>query len=87
MRENSRELRSLAGTGSALPLNALQDLLAGAGVIDGALASRLAAAIGLRNRIARANGTLDLDRVYEAARDEREDLDALAAASLSSGPP
>jgi uncharacterized protein YutE (UPF0331/DUF86 family)/predicted nucleotidyltransferase len=56
------------------------DTLAKAGLVPAALAGRLAAAVGLRNRIAHEYGHLDLGLVYEAARDDRGDLDEFAAA-------
>ncbi len=43
-------------------------------------ARKLAAAVGLRNRIAHEYGSLDLRLVYEAARDDLDDLLAFAAA-------
>ncbi len=55
------------------------DALARAGLCDPPLARRLAAAIGLRNRIAHEYGALDLDLVFEAARDNLVDLLAFAA--------
>ena len=45
---------------------------------------RLSAAVGMRNRIAHQYGTLDLARVYAAARDDLGDLESLARA-LASG--
>lgn len=56
------------------------DALARAGLIDAELAYRLAAAVGLRNRIAHGYGALDLRLVFEAARDDLGDLEALARA-------
>ena len=55
-------------------------LLRDAGLLEVALAERLSAAVGLRNRIAHQYGTLDLRRVYVAARDGLDDLDAFARA-------
>jgi uncharacterized protein YutE (UPF0331/DUF86 family) len=57
------------------------DLLARANVVGHLLARRLAAAVGLRNRIAHEYGNLDLQRVYEAARDDLGDLVSFAAAA------
>jgi uncharacterized protein YutE (UPF0331/DUF86 family) len=48
--------------------------LADRGVIDGALAARLRAAVGLRNLIAHQYGVLDVRRVFAIARDESADL-------------
>lgn len=56
------------------------DMLAGRGLLDAELTSALSAAVGLRNRIAHQYGTLDLDLVYVAARDDLEDLERFAAA-------
>ena len=50
------------------------------GVVAIALASRLAGAVGLRNRIAHQYAELDLARVYRAARDDLADLDGFAGA-------
>jgi uncharacterized protein YutE (UPF0331/DUF86 family) len=49
-------------------------------VIPPALARKLSAAVGLRNRIAHEYGGLDLSKVYAAARDDLGDLDAFADA-------
>lgn len=51
-----------------------------AGVIDGALADRLARAAGFRNVVAHAYDDLDMGRVFRAARDGPRDLEALLAA-------
>ncbi len=56
------------------------DLLAKAGLLPPALAHQLAAAVGLRNRIAHEYGALDLRLVHAAARDDLGDLEAFAAA-------
>lgn len=56
------------------------EMLATSGLIQASLATRLAAAVGLRNRIAQEYGRLELPRVYEAARDDLGDLEALAGA-------
>ncbi len=55
-------------------------LLGDAGIIDAPLAERLAASVGLRNRIAHEYGKLDLDLVYQAALDDLHDLEILNAA-------
>jgi uncharacterized protein YutE (UPF0331/DUF86 family) len=55
------------------------EMLAKSGVVEDPLATRLAAAVGLRNRIAHEYGRLDLQRVYEAARDDVGDLESFAA--------
>lgn len=47
------------------------------------LAMHLSVAVGMRNRIARQYGTLDLDRVYAMARDEVGELEALARAAAT----
>jgi uncharacterized protein YutE (UPF0331/DUF86 family) len=52
-----------------------------AGVLDAALARKLSAAVGLRNRIAHEYGALDLARVYEAVQRDLADLDDFAAAA------
>jgi uncharacterized protein YutE (UPF0331/DUF86 family) len=54
-------------------------MLAKSGLVQESLATRLAAAVGLRNRIAHEYGRLDLGRVYEAARDGLGDLESFAA--------
>ena len=59
------------------------ELLGRAGVVTPDLARRLAAAVGLRNRIAHEYGGLDLGLVYEAARDDLGDLEAFAAAAAA----
>jgi hypothetical protein len=56
------------------------DLLARGGVLEPQLARELAAAVGLRDRIAPEYGGLDLRRVFVSARDDLQDLDAFAAA-------
>jgi uncharacterized protein YutE (UPF0331/DUF86 family) len=55
------------------------EMLAKSGVVQESLATRLAAAVGLRNRIAHEYGRLDLRRVYEAARDDLGELESFAA--------
>ncbi len=55
------------------------EMLAKSGLVQESLATRLAAAVGLRNRIAHEYGRLDLGRVYEAARDDLGDLESFAA--------
>ena len=59
------------------------DSLVRAGLVDPPLGARLAAAVGLRNRIALEYSQLDLARVYEAARDDLGDLEAFAAAAAT----
>lgn len=54
--------------------------LAGAGVIDEALAGRLGRAAGFRNVIAHAYDQLDMSRVFRAATDGPRDLEAFLAA-------
>ncbi len=53
--------------------------LAGAGIIDGDLADRLARAAGFRNVVAHAYDQLDMGRVYRAAVDGPRDLEAFLA--------
>ena len=74
-------LHTVADRGLAVPADARAafDALARHGLIDATLARRLAAAVGLRNRIAHEYGLLDLRLVYEAARDDLGDLENLAA--------
>lgn len=48
--------------------------LAGHGVLDAALAQRLASAAGLRNLVAHQYGVLDASRVYAIASADLEDL-------------
>jgi uncharacterized protein YutE (UPF0331/DUF86 family) len=48
--------------------------LAGAGLLDPALAERLARAAGFRNVVAHAYERLDMERVHRAARDGPPDL-------------
>jgi uncharacterized protein YutE (UPF0331/DUF86 family) len=55
------------------------ELLGRNGVVAPELARRLAAAVGLRNRIAHEYGALDLKRVYELVRDELGDLESFAS--------
>lgn len=47
------------------------------GIVDPALAARLAAASGLRNLVAHRYGALDLDRIHEIASTRLDDLLAL----------
>ena len=54
--------------------------LARAGLIDGALADRIARAAGFRNVIAHAYDDLDMGRVFRVARDGPRDLEAFLAA-------
>lgn len=54
--------------------------LAGAGIIDEALAGRLGRAAGFRNVIAHAYDELDMSRVFRAATDGPRDLEAFLAA-------
>lgn len=68
------------GVGVAADARAAYGLLADAGLVDRDLSRRLAAAVGLRNRIAHEYTRLDLGRVYAIARDELGDLEAFAAA-------
>jgi uncharacterized protein YutE (UPF0331/DUF86 family) len=53
--------------------------LAGAGIVDDALADRLARAAGFRNVVAPAYDTLDMTRVYDAATHGPADLRAFLA--------
>lgn len=48
--------------------------LGAAGVIDDRLAGRLRAAAGLRNLVAHQYGVLDVNRVFQIARDDLDDL-------------
>jgi uncharacterized protein YutE (UPF0331/DUF86 family) len=75
-------LHTVADRGIAVPADARSafEALARAGIVEVKLARSLAAAVGLRNRIAHEYGLLDLRLVYEAARDDLGDLEALAAA-------
>jgi uncharacterized protein YutE (UPF0331/DUF86 family) len=54
--------------------------LAASGIIEAALADRLARAAGFRNLVAHAYGQLDMRRVYEAASTGPADLRAFLAA-------
>ena len=54
--------------------------LAASGIIEAALADRLARAAGFRNLVAHAYGQLDMRRVYEAASIGPADLRAFLAA-------
>jgi uncharacterized protein YutE (UPF0331/DUF86 family) len=54
--------------------------LAAAGIIDEALAGRLARAAGFRNVIAHAYDQLDMNRVFRAAREGPRDLEAFLGA-------
>jgi len=53
--------------------------LAAAGIIDQALAERLARAAGFRNVVAHAYDELDMRRVYRAASEGPRDLERLLA--------
>lgn len=53
--------------------------LAQAGLLDEALAERLTRAAGFRNVVAHAYDTLDMERVFRAARDGPVDLEAFLA--------
>lgn len=55
------------------------EALARGGHLDTALARKLSAAVGLRNRIAHEYGTLDLGKVYDAVQADLGDLDLFAA--------
>lgn len=81
-------LHTVADRGLAVPADARSafDALVRAGLLPADLGRRLAAAVGLRNRIAHEYGTLDLDLVFEAARDDLDDLLALAAALVDPAP-
>lgn len=59
--------------------------LAGAGVIDAALADRLARAAGFRNLLVHAYATLDLRRVHAVAVEGPADLRAFLAALRDRG--
>ena len=85
-------LHVVADRGLGVPADARSafEILARGGIVPTDLARSLAAAIGLRNRIAHEYGALDLTLVYEAARDDLGDLLALAAAialAYSASPP
>jgi uncharacterized protein YutE (UPF0331/DUF86 family) len=54
--------------------------LAGAGIIDEALAARLARAAGFRNVIAHVYDQLDMSRVFRAASEGPRDLEAFLSA-------
>jgi len=54
--------------------------LAGAGVIDAALATRLGRAAGFRNVVAHAYDQLDMARVFLAATEGPRDLEVFLAA-------
>lgn len=68
------------GLGVPADARSAHELLRGAGLIPEELSRRLAAAVGLRNRIAHSYGSLDLVLVFEAARDDLGDLETLAGA-------
>jgi len=76
-------LRIVAERGLGVPGNPREafDALARDAVITPELAHRLAAAVGLRNRIAHQYDRIDLMLVFVAARDELTDLEAFAAAA------
>jgi len=82
-------LHLVADRGLGVPGDARSafELLARAGLVAPALAGRLAAAVGLRNRIAHEYTGLDLRRVFTSARDHLADLDAFAAAVAAAGLP
>ena len=54
--------------------------LAAAGIIDAALAARLARAAGFRNVIAHAYDQLDMSRVFRAASEGPRDLESFLSA-------
>ena len=56
------------------------ELLERAGVLEPGLTRNLMAAVGLRNRIAHQYGSLDLQRVYDVAKGDLGDVEALSAA-------
>ena len=70
----------VADRGPGVPGGARQahDLLQQDGLLPDGLATSLAAAIGLRSRIAHSYGALDLQLVFEAAQDDLDDLTAFA---------
>lgn len=74
-------LHLVAERGLGVPASARDAffVLERAAFVSPELARRLAAAVGLRNRIAHQYGTLDLARVFEAAREDIGDLEAFAA--------
>lgn len=74
-------LHLVAERGLGIPASARDAffLLERATLLSPELARRLAAAVGLRNRIAHQYGTLDLALVFGAARDDLGDLEAFAA--------
>ncbi len=76
-------LHLVADRGLGVPASARDAffVLERAGVIAPDLARRLAAAVGLRNRIAHQYGSLDLALVHAAARDDLGDLVNFAAAA------
>lgn len=78
-------LHAVADRGLGVPGDARSafETLARARIISPELATRLAASVGLRNRIAHEYGTLDLRLVHEAARDDLDDLLRLAGALAS----
>ena len=71
----------LADEGSAVPATYgdVFTALGDRGVLDRALAERLASASGFRNLIAHQYGALDWPRVYEIAGSDLGDLEALCA--------
>jgi uncharacterized protein YutE (UPF0331/DUF86 family) len=77
----------LADEGQEVPASygAVFKALAGHGVLDADLASRMSSAAGLRNLIAHRYAALDLARVHEIASHDVEDLlefcDAIAKAA------
>lgn len=82
-------LRLVAEHGLGVPGNAREAfaILGRAGMLWPELAQRLAASVGLRNRIAHQYGTLDLGLVFAAALDELPDLDAFAASAAACNGP
>ncbi len=78
-------MRVVADKGLGVPgeARAAFEALARAGLLEQGLARSLAAAVGLRNRIAHEYTKLDLVRVYEAARDNIGELEQFAAAIAS----
>ncbi len=78
-------LRLVSERGLAIPGSSREafETLGRSGLIEPALARRLAAAVGLRNRIAHQYTTLDLALVLAVVRDDLADLDAFAASAAS----
>jgi uncharacterized protein YutE (UPF0331/DUF86 family) len=63
------------------------DVLARRGVIDAPLAASLARAAGLRNRLAHAYATLDIDRLWSELPSGLDALERYAAAVARFVPP